>query len=105
MSYDLYFHARPAPSADDFVDHVLVVRDRLTPDRASDSKPERFVVPWQEIETTLTDCRVRHEPVTHYVLDYDEPPEHIVKWVRERSAPVPFKVVRMDQVLDAELAG
>lgn len=86
-------------------DCVLVVRDRLTPDRTSNPEPQRFVVPWHEVEIHLRRCRVEQEPVAHHVLDYDEPPEHTVKWVRELSSPVPFKVVRMDQVLDAELAG
>jgi hypothetical protein len=78
----------------------------LVPRRMSKPELPDAVVPWSAIVEFVQAYPALHAPLTHYKLDYEDPPEELVDFLAKLPAchiPLDEVGLTMDRILDEEL--
>jgi hypothetical protein len=81
---------------------VAINRNDLAPRRLFRRTPDIVFVPFESIVPLLEPFRLVSGVRDYRLLDYDSPPEPIVRWIESTSSRLKPTVVPYDKILDSE---
>lgn len=86
------------------VDYVIIVKHEIRDDFREGDEPEVVLLPWQAI--TPWCARYGHKvygETDHWLIEYPTIPDDLKQWWLAITGPHDFKIMTLDQVLDAEI--
>jgi len=86
-------------------DYVLVCRKQFAVHQLDPEAMETCVVPWHKLTPELSSFPVHQDPITHFELNYFEPPPKVIEIVQSQVASQPgvCQALRNDEVLNQEI--